>query len=293
MNAHNEQQALPCPFCGREPDLSFNSVSCGCAASPFIDREDALQVWNTRAAQPSPVVKQNLTTQPAAAQEAVAEVVRPHVPESMTHGEAASLRPRVQMLKPMPPVGTKLYAAPITAAPGIDRATLNELLAAAGDAAAVLQNKVGPMEQETPRRLYAALNAFQASLIDASPKGEDSIARAFDRAVLEPMRRGAKADSPKGGSDARDAARYRWLREFAVNGSIGIPFHGWLNCDEPASEWDSAIDDAMQAGDAEVQTLCDLCRKRPEAHSDAEGIGFCEVCWGEWVKANSHGAGVK
>jgi len=60
-------------------------------------------------------------------------------------------------------------------------------------------------------------------------------------------------DSPKGGSEARDAARYRWLREFAVNGSIGIPFHGWLNCDEPASEWDSAIDAAMQAGDAEVQ----------------------------------------
>lgn len=59
MNAHNEQQALPCPFCGREPDLSFNSVSCGCAASPFIDREDAIQVWNARAAQP------------AAAQEAV------------------------------------------------------------------------------------------------------------------------------------------------------------------------------------------------------------------------------
>lgn len=56
--------------------------------------------------------------QPAAAQEAVAEVVRPHVPESMTHGEAASLRPRVQMLRAMPPVGTKLYAAdPVAAAP--------------------------------------------------------------------------------------------------------------------------------------------------------------------------------
>lgn len=85
-------------------------------------------------------------------------------------------------------------------------------------------------------------------------------------------------DSPKGGSDARDAARYRWLREFAVNGSIGIPFHGWLNCDEPASEWDSAIDAAMQAGDAEVQpnkppkNWCPTCGKRP---SDPTSI-FCQ-----------------
>ncbi|WP_313248940.1 hypothetical protein [Stenotrophomonas acidaminiphila] len=118
MNAHNEQHALPCPFCGAEPDLSFNSVSCGCAASPFIDREDALQVWNTRAAQPSPVVKQNLTTQPAAAQEAVAwqrryiktggpwYSISKEIYETTKNGEWAG-RYEVR----------ELYAAPVTAAP--------------------------------------------------------------------------------------------------------------------------------------------------------------------------------
>lgn len=37
------------------------------------------------------------------------------------------------------------------------RATVAELIAASRDAAAILQSKAGPLEQETPRRLYAAL----------------------------------------------------------------------------------------------------------------------------------------
>lgn len=94
--------------------------------------------------------------------------------------------------------------------------------------------------------------------------------------------------SPKGGSEARDAARYRWLREFAVNGSIGIPFHGWLNCDEPASEWDSAIDAAMQAGDAEVQP-CETCGPDGIMATDGTGPFDCYACG---KKANIHGAGV-
>ncbi|WP_427852931.1 hypothetical protein [Stenotrophomonas acidaminiphila] len=107
MNAHNEQQALPCPFCGREPDLSFNSVSCGCAASPFIDREDALQVWNTRAAQPSPVVKQNLTT--AAAQEAVLRIY--------AEGDMRVVTEWLDGSRDLPDGDHRLYAAPVTAAP--------------------------------------------------------------------------------------------------------------------------------------------------------------------------------
>ena len=55
-----------------------------------------------------------------AAQEAVAEIVMPHIPESMTIGEAAGIRPHVRMLIAMPPVGTKLYAAPVAAAPVVD-----------------------------------------------------------------------------------------------------------------------------------------------------------------------------
>ncbi|WP_131721568.1 hypothetical protein [Xanthomonas sp. NCPPB 1128] len=37
------------------------------------------------------------------------------------------------------------------------RAAMTELIAASRDAAAVLQSKAAPGEQETPRRLYAAL----------------------------------------------------------------------------------------------------------------------------------------
>lgn len=98
-------------------------------------------------------------------------------------------------------------------------------------------------------KLRELAGAIVASLND-SPFGNVHTAIAMRRAKQIVALIGG---SPKGGSEARDAARYRWLREFAVNGSIGIPFHGWLNCDEPASEWDSAIDVAMQAGDAEVQ----------------------------------------
>ncbi|RZZ90634.1 hypothetical protein [Pseudoxanthomonas winnipegensis] len=37
------------------------------------------------------------------------------------------------------------------------RAAVAGLITASRDAAAVLQSKAGPLEQETPRRLYAAL----------------------------------------------------------------------------------------------------------------------------------------
>lgn len=44
-----------------------------------------------------------------------------------------------------------------------------------------------------------------------------------------------------------DARRYRWLRKHAVTGSIGFDAeNGWLNADEPESEWDAAIDTAMK-----------------------------------------------
>lgn len=58
-----------------------------------------------------------IASQPAAAQEAVAHVVSPHVPENMTAGQAAGLLSVIQLLQAMPPVGTKLYAAPVAASP--------------------------------------------------------------------------------------------------------------------------------------------------------------------------------
>lgn len=87
-------------------------------------------------------------------------------------------------------------------------------------------------------------------------------------------------DSPKGGSEAR-AYTTGHCENHKKPG--GCPLHN-LQCGYPQC-------DRQPASDAEVPPLCDLCRKRPEAHSDAEGIGFCEDCWDAWVQANSHGAG--
>lgn len=61
------------------------------------------------------------------------------------------------------------------------------------------------------------------------------------------------AASPKGGSEARDAARYRWLRDNAAG-----ELHVYRKTDELSllpSELDADIDAAMQAqaSDAEVQ----------------------------------------
>jgi len=48
----------------------------------------------------------------------------------------------------------------------------------------------------------------------------------------------------------RDAMRYRWLRENCCEGRMETrgPWQDFsLNCDEPESEWDAAIDAAMGA----------------------------------------------
>lgn len=42
-----------------------------------------------------------------------------------------------------------------------------------------------------------------------------------------------------------DAARYRWMVKNVMSGSIGFD-DWWINADEPESEWDSAIDAAME-----------------------------------------------
>jgi hypothetical protein len=211
MNAHNEQQALPCPFCGREPDLSFNSVSCGCAASPFIDREDALQVWNTRAAQPSPVVKQNLTTQPAAAQEAVAEIT----------GINGRNGVEIHWLEGPAKIGDLLYAAPVTAAPGIDLRSNMLRLAEKWERQAAEHG----VRQFTGNDHLLFANELRAQ-IDASPKGgseacERIAAMLHQEATDEPWTVcGVEHDGP-------DRAYYRELARRVL--------------------------DAAQAGDAEVQ----------------------------------------
>lgn len=82
------------------------------------------------------------------------------------------------------------WIAPGTpAAPGIDHAIfardIHHAIADAGLA------PMSPADNYTLREVIR-------SVIDAGPKGEDSIGRAFDRAVLEPMWREAKVDSTKG-----------------------------------------------------------------------------------------------
>jgi hypothetical protein len=59
----------------------------------------------------------------------------------------------------------------------------------------------------------------------------------------------AALNTRHGAGDAEDAARYRWLRSHAVYGRMETDRSGFaLNCDEPESEWDAAID-AARAGE--------------------------------------------
>ena len=282
----------------------------------------------------SPVVKQNLTTQPAAAQEAVACRYR----SRRKNGEFfpwlyADKLPTERHENSQYEL---LYAAPVTAAPySIDadplgiRATVADcitgalMVGALGHAKPPEGNwllpfwemaradaqtahgidladladtwvRSNPDPKMTVRQaLSMCARSLRDAMIDASPKG----------ALNEQFGSAEGLESPKGGSEARDAARYRWLREsrgvtwdepWVAVGHYGRPYDQQPNEIE-GQQLDDAIDAAMkaQAGDAEVQPLCDLCRKRPEAHSDAEGIGFCEVCWDEWMQANSHGQEVQ
>ncbi len=140
--------------------------------------------------------------QSAAAQEAVAEVVRPHVPESMTHGEAASLRPRVQMLAPMPPVGTKLYAAPVTAAPSGSLSPLARIADAFGVTGTWDQIADAVIARSTPAAPGIDLREFGVALIYAvdvlrSAGGRANTIAADKMALLIEL----IDASPKGGSD--------------------------------------------------------------------------------------------
>lgn len=141
-----------------------------------------------------------------------------------------------------------LYAAPVTAAPGID------LKAFRGPVAFWFEHLVThPYTETNAARLREAKRLL--ALLDASPKGEDSIASAFDRAVLEPMRREAKADSPKGGSEA-----CAWAGDGEGNWHTGCGSIFMLIDGSPTDNkmrhcpyCGSHISESAQAGDAEVQ----------------------------------------
>ncbi len=104
----------------------------------------------------SPVVKQNLTTQPAAAQEAVAHLPRRSI--DWLHGLHSAndaTRKADAYNRPVPDEQTiPVYAAPVTAAPGID------------------PHALGLLEVLGAKDFAEASNIVGGLLADASPKGE-------------------------------------------------------------------------------------------------------------------------
>ncbi|MCH1907962.1 hypothetical protein MKP15_04140 [Stenotrophomonas sp. Y6] len=109
MNAHNEQQSL---IAGLQDAATGNTTTvrmmalCAAAARVLGAQPAALD------AQPSPVVKQNLTTQPAAAQEAAYQVRR-GIGEPWKECDRAAFD---VVTASRPADARKLYAAPVTAA---------------------------------------------------------------------------------------------------------------------------------------------------------------------------------
>ncbi|WP_313248888.1 hypothetical protein [Stenotrophomonas acidaminiphila] len=223
----------------------------------------------------SPVVKQNLTTQPAAAQEAVAKVGSDH------------FRSIVDWLGPIPPPNTLLYAAPITAAPADLIERCREILAwqrtgvLPGDALRAYANARWPdehdplqiAEKEAAREAFRILARAAAASTLAAP-GIDLTALA-DRItdhlceheydiggrdeLLRHVREAIDA-SPKGGAhpddlavDAFAAAMKAKLADARAKGR-----GGW-NGDEPGMH----------------QRLSDLLRAHVEKGDPRDVANFC------------------
>ncbi len=127
MNAHNEQQARQLLALGLD---EFGHHTEAANVRKGIDLDDyKVDLWAIRAAldaKPSPVVKQNLTTQPAAAQEAVA-YCQPDDPISWTAFSWHGLNRKLNHTMP-------LYAAPVAAVPVVDPSRLGAAMTAFDDA---------------------------------------------------------------------------------------------------------------------------------------------------------------
>lgn len=205
MNAHNEQQARQLLALGLD-EFGHHTEAANVRKGIDLD-EYKVDLWAIRAAldaQPSPVVKQNLTTQAAAAQEAVAwqrryiktggpwYSISKEIYETTKNGEWAG-RYEVR----------ELYAAPVTAAPGIDLTALADRIT---DHLCEHEYDIGGRD-ELLRHVREA--------IDASSKGatfpNDGNSEAQFVADGERLNcpacggSGHVEDSPKGGSEARDA----------------------------------------------------------------------------------------
>lgn len=85
-------------------------------------------------------------------------------------------------------------------------------------------------------RLRAIEDAYRNTLQDLADIGAERDRLAERNCSLEARCAGLE----------KDAARYRWIRDNCTDGFIRHWSGGWsLNCDEPAAEWDAAIDAAL------------------------------------------------
>ncbi len=238
----------------------------------------------------SAVVKQNLTTQPAAAQEAVAywRVTFRMYPENIDCCETfvrGPDRPTLDTLgispRPVQIISTEpLYAAPVTAAPGIDLEQFRAL-ACFGEEFAFSAER-----QPQSRVVYSQAKRLHA-LIDASPKGDDvqdgrfpngltdaiAYANAMEEAAgaLYAQVFGHETDGSDTGTDLLEEV-LRELRDSPRGGSEAVERIAALLYEEATDEpWTvagvehdgpdrayyrelaSRVLDAAQAGDAEVQ----------------------------------------
>ncbi|GEM_PF-4774841 len=176
----------------------------------------------------SPVVKQNLTTQPAAAQEAVAFrlLYKTHGGEWSTQGRPwVDGKPDPQIVADAALPGSRwkieyAYGGPAPAAPGIDRDAVERLRNLADYAGTAGYPSMGG-------DIKALLGA-----LDASPKGAT---------LNEQFGNAEGLDSPKGGSEARDAARWNELCQQFDAGMLPI----------------AIIDDAMAMGSGALELHID------------------------------------
>ena len=91
--------------------------------------------------------------------------------------------------------------------------------------------------------VYSCIESRGGSLVNV-----ESTIKELDDAIANHSTLTAPTLPGAGGGNALDARRYRWLRANAYEGrmeSRGPNPDFALNCDEPESEWDAAIDAAM------------------------------------------------
>jgi len=297
MNAHNEQQPAAAQEAVRKPDGYHYRYPTLYGTGTCIRQNNGEEVNGSKPIEAVPYWYAPVTAAPAemspeftnTARAAIAWVLWHHQGASSPVGQPLRFALGMGADEPLPDwriAEAKRYAewegattakfhearASTPAAPGID--LLGELVAAI---------KSYRLSASTTNRASIERLDDVLSRIDASPKGEDSIARAFDRAVLEPMRREAKADSPKGGSEAPQngevlvtVSGLTGSGKSAVAGEIEILCKAlgleveWTNGDEEKylthADWTEALElykprvriveiniPRVQAGDAEVQ----------------------------------------